>query len=152
MLHWFLLYSKVNQLYVLYTCILSQSLSPVRLFGMLWTVVWQALLFSGISQARILEWVAISSSRGSSRPRDWTLISWVSCFAGGFFFLPAELQGQPCMCTYILSLLDLSLFFWELNIQVNPGCNWHYTGLMTANSFLKVGYCVSSVQLVLFSA
>ena len=29
----------------------------------------------GISQARILEWVAISSSRGSSRPRDQTCIS-----------------------------------------------------------------------------
>ena len=26
----------------------------------------------GILQARILEWVAMSSSRGSSRPRDWT--------------------------------------------------------------------------------
>ena len=33
----------------------------------------------GISQARILEWVAISSSRGSSRPRDQTCISCVSC-------------------------------------------------------------------------
>ena len=32
----------------------------------------------GISQARILEWVAISFSRGSSRPRDRT---WVSCIA-----------------------------------------------------------------------
>ena len=29
----------------------------------------------GISKARILEWVAISSSRGSSRPRDQTRIS-----------------------------------------------------------------------------
>ena len=27
----------------------------------------------GISQARILEWVAISFSSGSSKPRDWTL-------------------------------------------------------------------------------
>ena len=26
----------------------------------------------GVSQARVLEWVAISSSRGPSRPRDWT--------------------------------------------------------------------------------
>ena len=26
----------------------------------------------GIFQARVLEWVAISFSRGSSRPRDWT--------------------------------------------------------------------------------
>ena len=33
----------------------------------------------GISQARILEWVAISSSRGSSWPRDRTNISCVSC-------------------------------------------------------------------------
>ena len=36
----------------------------------------------GISQSRILEWVAISFSRGSSGPRDWT---WVSCIAGRFF-------------------------------------------------------------------
>ena len=30
----------------------------------------------GILQARILEWVTISSSRGSSQPRDWTCISY----------------------------------------------------------------------------
>ena len=35
----------------------------------------------GILQARILEWVAISSSRGYSQPRDRTR----SCLAGGFF-------------------------------------------------------------------
>ena len=29
----------------------------------------------GVLQARTLEWVAISLSRGSSRPRDWTCIS-----------------------------------------------------------------------------
>ena len=33
----------------------------------------------GILQARILEWVAISFSRESSWPRDWTHISYVSC-------------------------------------------------------------------------
>ena len=33
----------------------------------------------GISQARILEQVAISFSRGSSQPRDWTCISCISC-------------------------------------------------------------------------
>ena len=31
-----------------------------------------------ILQARILEWVAISISRGSSRPRDWTQVSHVA--------------------------------------------------------------------------
>ena len=35
-----------------------------------------------ISQARILEWVAISFSRGSSWTRNWT---YVSCIAGRFF-------------------------------------------------------------------
>ena len=39
----------------------------------------------GILQARILEWVAISSSRGSSWPRDRTLISLSPALAGGFF-------------------------------------------------------------------
>ena len=36
----------------------------------------------GIFQAKILEWVAISSSRGSSWPRDWT----VSLALAGRFF------------------------------------------------------------------
>ena len=36
----------------------------------------------GILQARILEWVAMPLSRGSSHPRDQTH---VSCIAGGFF-------------------------------------------------------------------
>ena len=34
--------------------------------GNLWTIAHQALLSMGISQARILGWVAISSFRGSS--------------------------------------------------------------------------------------
>ena len=36
----------------------------------------------GILQARILEWVAISFSRGSSQPRDRTCVSYVSCISG----------------------------------------------------------------------
>ena len=39
----------------------------------------------GILQARILERVAIVFSRGSSRHRDRTCISYISCIAGGFF-------------------------------------------------------------------
>ena len=37
-----------------------------------WTVAHQTPLSMGILQARILEWVAMPSSRGSSRPRDRT--------------------------------------------------------------------------------
>ena len=35
----------------------------------------------GINQARTLEWVVVSSFRGSSLPRDWTWVSSASCIA-----------------------------------------------------------------------
>ena len=43
-----------------------------------------------ISQARILEWGAISFSRGSSRPRDWTRVS-----CSGRRFFTTEPPGKP---------------------------------------------------------
>ena len=45
----------------------------------LWTVACQAPLSMGFSKARILEWVAMLSSRGPSRPRDPTRDFCVSC-------------------------------------------------------------------------
>ena len=39
----------------------------------------------GILQAGILEWVAMPSSRGSSQPKAWTFISYVSCIGRQFF-------------------------------------------------------------------
>ena len=44
----------------------------------------------GISQARILEWVAIPFSRGSFWPRDRT---WVSCIADRFFTIWATREA-----------------------------------------------------------
>ena len=45
----------------------------------------------GIFQKRILEWVAIPFTRGSSRPRDWTQ---VSCIGGRFFTVWATSSAQ----------------------------------------------------------
>ena len=55
----------------------KKSLSPVPILcnPMACTV-------KGILQARILEWVAVPFSRGSSQPRDQTQVSRI---AGGFF-------------------------------------------------------------------
>ena len=39
----------------------------------------------GIFQARMLEWFAIFYSKGSSRARDQTCISCISCISSGFF-------------------------------------------------------------------
>ena len=44
-----------------------------------WTVAYQAPLSVGILQARILEWDAVFSFKGSFQPRDQTHITYVSC-------------------------------------------------------------------------
>ena len=56
-------------------------LSRVRFFAPSWTVALQVPLFLGLFQARILEWVAILSSRGSSPPRDRTRVFCISCMS-----------------------------------------------------------------------
>ena len=71
----------------------TAMLSHVQLFATPWTVARQAPLSMsmGILQARILEWVAMSSSRGSSQSRDRTQVSHV---AGGFFTVWATREAQ----------------------------------------------------------
>ena len=43
-------------------------------------------------QARILDWVAVPFSRGSSQPRDWTQVSRI---AGSFFTIWGTREGNP---------------------------------------------------------
>ena len=52
-----------------------KSLSRVQLFANSWVVAHQAPPSMGFFQARVLEWIAISFSRGSSHPKDWTRVS-----------------------------------------------------------------------------
>ena len=66
-----------------------QSLSPIWLFATTWTLVRQAPLSMGFPKPRILEWVAIPFSRGSSQPRDQTQ---VSCIASSFFTSGATIR------------------------------------------------------------
>ena len=84
----------------------------------------------GILQARILEWVAIPSSRGSSQPRDWTLVSGI---AGRFFTIwatretplpwgPPHSLDQP-QNTYkhkqvfhIYQKKPLRVYFWQYTL------------------------------------
>ena len=56
----------------------------VKLLTTLWTIAHQAPLSIGILQARMLEWVVMPSSRGSSQHRDRTQISHIE---GRFFTL-----------------------------------------------------------------
>ena len=95
------------------------------------------LLCPWIFQTRILECVAISSSTGSSQPRDWTCIS---CIAGGFFYHWAT--GSPLVHSYVAQPFRLELvgqfsdthlrsFMWPVI--------WDLTGKGWSNMCLPVG-------------
>ena len=62
----------------------------------------------GTLQARMLEWVAISSSRGSSPPRGPTLFSLSPALAGRFFTTSAtwEVLGTGTKCCVTLGRSD----------------------------------------------
>ena len=91
-------------------------------------ILWPHRLYSplgssvhGILQARILDWVAMPFSRGSSRPRDWT---WVFCIAGRFFTTEPPGKAQICV-NYFLCVLSVLLEwcqFWNWvegqNVQI----------------------------------
>ena len=55
------------------------------------------LLCPGILQARVLEWVAISSSRGSSQTRVQTSISMFPALAGELFTMSATWEAPGKM-------------------------------------------------------
>ena len=73
----------------------------------------------GIFLARILEWVAISSCRGSSWPRDWTHVELTSSALASRFFT-TESSGNPSykilnldnwgsryVCIVVIGILEL---------------------------------------------
>ena len=80
----------------------------------------------GILQARILEWVAVPSSRASSRPRYQTHISCVSCITGGFF--TTEPLEKPhfatCYPAYYFEINPRYQFISSVNISARI---WIYT-------------------------
>ena len=104
-------------------CCMLRQFNCVQLCVTLWTVVYQAPLSMGlILQARILEWVAISSSRDSSQPRAQTRLScigrwapyhsatWeVPCFL--VLYLKSQQQTQGIYC---LLLLDFHVIVFIL--------------------------------------
>ena len=78
-------------------CVHAQLLSHVWLLATLWTTARQAPLY-GIFQARMLEWVAIFSSRGSFQPMDQIYVSCVSCIASGYL---AAREAHVCLYMYV---------------------------------------------------
>ena len=102
----------------------------------------------GILQARILEWVAMPSFRGSSWPRDWTQ---VSCIAGGFFAIWAPRKPNPNLSPPVIhatapnALAALAAFpSWDCNIWILPQLRFSHALL------LLEGYFINFFQIRLF--
>ena len=74
----------------------------------------------GISQARILGRVAISSSKGSSQLRDQTYVSWGSCISRPS---ATEPPGKPpVQCVFVAYFIPKSLYL--LPIYPFPSPHW----------------------------
>ena len=86
----------------------------------------------GILQARILEWVAMSFSRGSSRPRDRTQVSRISYTGRWVLYHDATWEA-------LFTVKPNSLN------KENPGCDFFFPSEV---SVLVYGHCTPSrVQL-----
>ena len=115
------IYTHTHTHTYLCTCMLSCS-SRVWLYNPT-DCSWPGSSVHGILYARILAWVAMPSSRGSSQPRDRTLVSCVYRMASRFLPLShwGSLHTHTHTHTHIkpisyLSLKTMYLFQW--------GCNW----------------------------
>ena len=116
-------------------CFFFQSVSTTYLFYYVWKVkalVAQSCLtlyepmdcsppgfpVHRVLQARVLEWVAMLSSRGSSWPRDGTHISYASC-VGRQVLLPLMPAGKPHLWLWWASNFDqygLTKHSWSYSI------------------------------------
>ena len=94
-------------------CSMLSRFSHVWLCATLWTIYSPpGSSVHGILQARILEWVAMPGTRGSSQPRDQTRISYVSCIGRWVFFLPLVPPGKPRVALSSPINPDLYLSFY----------------------------------------
>ena len=82
----------------------------------------------GIFQARVLEWIAISFSRGSSWPRNWTQVSRI---AGRHFTIWAtrEAHNRKAYAPLILHLLLVELSYRGLNTKTEKAMAPHSSTL-----------------------
>ena len=101
----------------------------------------------GILQSRILEWVAIPFSRGSSQPRDWTQVSHI---AGGFFAIWATREAPTniiysVIYTYIFSYIYIYI---QLYIHIFISSSFLHRSLQDSEcSFLccTIGPCFLTI-------
>ena len=132
----------------------EKLLNCVRLFETLMTVAYQAPPSMRFFQARVLEWDAISFSRGSAWPRDQTQ---VSCIAGRHFTSWATREARMgrktkkegtyvCMHAQSLSCVWLYVTPWTVAYQAPPSMRfsrqeyWSGLPLPSPKEYVRFSY------------
>ena len=89
-----------------------------KVMSLLFNTLSRVILISvhGITQTRILEWVAISSSRGSSRPSHWTCVSGVSCIGKQILCCWASWEALFWRYTSGKSLVTPTCLIWRSTV------------------------------------
>ena len=108
-------------------CVYSVSQSCLTLCNPM-EYSWPGSSVHGIFQARILEQIAISYSRGSSWPRGWTHFSCVSCTGRQIFYRCATWEAPHLAIVvsfnfYLFYFLAAPHGMWDLSsLNRNPTC------------------------------
>ena len=113
----------------------------------------------GISEARILQWVFISFSRGSSSLTEWNHVSWIA----GILYQVSH-QGSPYMLgakiafrvyilftTHRMPYFSTKSFYWYLkSLQCTKAKNWHFIPLLGMFKLKFSALCKIALQDVAF--
>ena len=146
-----------------------KSLRRIRLFATLWTLAYQACPSMGFSRQEYCNGVAISFSRRSFRPRDWTRISriigrhftvWPTRGVQFLLYAPKmPLWYLPllnlCVCLGLVAQLSNSLWFFRLEPtrllspwdspgkNTGVGCRTHLPGTFVTQGLNLCLLCLS---------
>ena len=111
----------------------------------------------GFFQARILEWVAIPFSRGSSWPRDWTHISWIGrhiLYHWATWEAPesGDLRSKPFAGRFYVVLYQKDRLLWtlfqtsELNFRIVSKMYLMLYSLLQKHTFLQKLSCYFQIN------
>ena len=100
-------------------CACVPSFSQIQLFETPWTAAHQAPLSMGFFQARNTGVGCRFLLQGSSWPRDWTPVSWVSCIGGHILYHCTTWEALNTTWLYVLDIVRSKTIVTESIVHMN---------------------------------
>ena len=126
--------------------------SGLRLFVTLWSVAHQAPLSMGVLQARIVERVAMPSSRGSSQPRDRTRISYIYFVGRRVVYYSCHLGSLPRSSPHPIQGDGGTVGIHGSTIAKIASSEAGHTNRLTSEHMLLIVLCHSMNEWIIYSS